>query len=146
MPTVDSLQFILIPLAVSGVAWIGVRTQQIKRMLALVLMAALAAAVIMSLEKLWPTRFVAEDLLAGNTRLYITWNIKYFFIDFIPALITLCILTVSASTIAWTVHVRFGKAKWVGILSGLLVALVLFAPAIVAGVGALITVIPGSWP
>lgn len=147
MTITNVLQFIVTALVVTGMAWVGAHNKSIKQIVVWVLVAAFVTSLLFSLHRLWPTEFVAAELQrTGNTKLYLTWNIQYFFIDFIPLIISTGILALGASITSWFVSVRLNKPKWISIISGILVALVLLIPAIVVGIMVLVTIIPGSWP
>lgn len=141
------IRLIVSALVVIGMAWVGIRQKTIRRVLVWALSVALVSSLLFSVPALWPTEFVANEFSrTGNTNLYVTWNIKYFFIDFIPTAINLGIIILGASVTAWLVRVRFGKPMWISILSGTITALVLLIPAIAAGIAVLTIIIPGSWP
>lgn len=134
-------------LVVVGMAWFSIRQKTIKQVLVWALSFVFVSSLLLSLPALWPTEFVANEFSrTGNTNLYVTWNIKYFFIDFIPMFISLGIITLGASLTARLVSVRFRKPMWIGILSGTITSLVLLIPAVAAGIVVLIILIPGSWP
>jgi len=137
----------LTALVVIGMTWVGVRKKKIKEIVVWGLLAAFVVSLVSNLHRLWPTEFIAAEFhRTGNIQPYLVWNVKYFFIDFIPTIIATSILVLSASIAARSVHVRFGKPRWVGILCGIVVAVVLLIPAFFVGIFILGIFIPGSWP
>lgn len=147
MPIVGVSQFILATIAVIGMAWIGVHNRATKKILIWSLIAAFVSSLILSFPRLWPTEFIAAEFgRTGNMQPYLTWNVKYFFIDFIPRTIIMVIITLGASITARITSVRWGKPHWAGILCGTGVALLLLIPAVIVGIQVLLIIIPGSWP
>ena len=146
MSVVDAFKIFSFAFVVIGMAWVGASNKKIVMLLVWASVATFVSALIFSIHRLWPTDYVSAKFSAGNMNPYLVWNVTYFFIDFIPIIITVGILTLSAGITAWFVSVRLNRPKWMGIMSGIIAAIVLLIPAFFAGIIVLTSIIPGSWP
>lgn len=124
MQSSEILQYSLIGIVVLGMTWLGTRRRTLKRVLLWVPVVAFIPVVMLNI-------FLGLDAI--KSELYWFWDAPSFLIKSLALVVVTAILALGASLTSWTISARWGKPNWLGIIGGILAALILVIPAMIAG-------------
>jgi hypothetical protein len=124
MQGAEILQYSLIAIVVISFTWIAARSRKLNSVLLWVLPVAFIPVVILN---------IVLPLETVKSELYWYWDTSSFLIKSLSLVTFTITLLLGASVSSWVVRVRWGKPIWLGVVSGVVAALILYVPAIIVG-------------
>ncbi|HLD07949.1 MAG TPA: hypothetical protein VJB60_02700 [Candidatus Peribacterales bacterium] len=118
------LQYTFISIVVCAFSWLAARSKKLGNILLWVPVAALIPVSILTV--VLPSESVKSEL-------YAYWDVPSFLIKSLSVVVFTAILLLGSGVSSWLMSVRWGKPKWLGITSGIMAALILYIPAMLAG-------------